>query len=117
MAVDGLRSATIREGGGSSPLLMSNMWKRPKTLRQSPFILGHLREVVNTVRNKQQTARACSFNAIVVRGLYDYQPQGSDELGISEGEMVELSAGPNGGQNYADGWWEGKSSLLLNLPI
>ena len=45
---------------------------------------------------------------ILVRGLYDYQSQGSDELGISEGEIVELSGGLNGGQNYADGWWEGK---------
>jgi len=42
-----------------------------------------------------------------VRGIYDYAAQGSDELGIGEGEMIELSGGPNGGQNYADGWWEG----------
>jgi len=42
-----------------------------------------------------------------VRGIYDYPAQGSDELGISEGEMIELSGGPNGGQNYGDGWWEG----------
>ena len=46
--------------------------------------------------------------AVLVRGIYDYQAQGSDELGISEGEIVELSGGPSGGQNYADGWWEGK---------
>lgn len=42
-----------------------------------------------------------------MRGVYDYQAQGSDELCISEGELIELSAGSNGGQNYADGWWEG----------
>jgi len=42
-----------------------------------------------------------------VRGLYDYQAQGSDELDITESELIELSGGPNGGQNYADGWWEG----------
>lgn len=46
-----------------------------------------------------------------VRGLYDYQAQGSDELGITEGELIELSGGPNGGQNYADGWWEGNTSF------
>ncbi|KAG1765917.1 hypothetical protein EDD22DRAFT_1013394 [Suillus occidentalis] len=31
------------------------------------------------------------------------------ELTISEGDLVELSSGTNGGQNYADGWWEGFS--------
>lgn len=45
-----------------------------------------------------------------VRGVYDYQAQGSDELGIKEGERIQLSSGPNGGQNYADGWWEGMSN-------
>jgi len=45
-----------------------------------------------------------------VRGIYDYSAQGSDELGISEGEMIELSGGPTGGQNYGDGWWEGINS-------
>ncbi|KIM89186.1 hypothetical protein PILCRDRAFT_215175 [Piloderma croceum F 1598] len=43
-------------------------------------------------------------------GLYDYAAQGSDELGISEDEMIELSGGPNSGQNYGDGWWEGINS-------
>jgi len=42
-----------------------------------------------------------------VRGLYNYKAQGSDELGIAEGELIELTGGSNGGQNYADGWWEG----------
>ena len=52
--------------------------------------------------------------AVLVRGLYDYQAQGSDELGISEGEIVELSGGPNGGRNYADGWWEGKREMCYS---
>ena len=48
-----------------------------------------------------------------VRGLYDYKAQGSDELSITEGELVELSGGPRGGQNYADGWWEGTGHFTL----
>ena len=50
-----------------------------------------------------------------MRGLYDYHAQGSDELGIREGEMIELSGGPNGGQHYADGWWEGKLDAVYPL--
>ncbi|KAJ3489206.1 hypothetical protein NLI96_g2264 [Meripilus lineatus] len=42
-----------------------------------------------------------------VRALYEYSPQGTDEIEIREGEMIELTTGPTGGQNYADGWWEG----------
>jgi Variant SH3 domain len=44
----------------------------------------------------------------LVRGVYDYEAQGDDELGVREGEIIQLTPGPNGGQNYADGWWEGK---------
>lgn len=43
-----------------------------------------------------------------VRGLYDYQSQGSDELDVSEGARIELTSGPSGGRNYAEGWWEGE---------
>ncbi|KIJ62735.1 hypothetical protein HYDPIDRAFT_157678 [Hydnomerulius pinastri MD-312] len=45
-----------------------------------------------------------------VRVLYEYHAQGPDELSITEGEMLELSSGSNGGQNYAEGWWEGYSN-------
>ncbi|KAF9221480.1 hypothetical protein BS17DRAFT_881644 [Gyrodon lividus] len=45
----------------------------------------------------------------LVRVVYDYQAQGLDELSITEGQTLELSSGPNGGQNYAEGWWEGYS--------
>ncbi|KAF8588584.1 hypothetical protein K439DRAFT_1613424 [Ramaria rubella] len=44
---------------------------------------------------------------VYVQALYTYTSQGADELGFEEGETFELSAGPEGGQNYADGWWEG----------
>ena len=43
-----------------------------------------------------------------VRGLYDYHSQGPDELDVSEGARIELTSGPSGGQNYAEGWWEGR---------
>ncbi|THH08450.1 hypothetical protein EW145_g2696 [Phellinidium pouzarii] len=42
-----------------------------------------------------------------VRSLYTYQGRGPDELSLEEGELYELSSGSDGGQNYADGWWEG----------
>ncbi|KAL5482501.1 BZZ1 [Sanghuangporus weigelae] len=45
-----------------------------------------------------------------VRGLYTYEATGPDEINIEEGGMYELSSGAGGGQNYADGWWEGYDS-------
>lgn len=41
-----------------------------------------------------------------VRAIYPYQSQGSDELGLSEGEILELSVG---GREYGNGWWEGEA--------
>ncbi|KAI0328863.1 hypothetical protein GY45DRAFT_1325708 [Cubamyces sp. BRFM 1775] len=42
-----------------------------------------------------------------VRGLYAYKAQGPDEIDVEEGKLIRLTEGPNGGRNYADGWWEG----------
>ncbi|TFK39041.1 hypothetical protein BDQ12DRAFT_712547 [Crucibulum laeve] len=42
-----------------------------------------------------------------VRAIYPYQAQGADELELKEGDLLELSSEPNGGQNYGNGWWEG----------
>ncbi|KIM35924.1 hypothetical protein M413DRAFT_325021 [Hebeloma cylindrosporum] len=42
-----------------------------------------------------------------VRALYPYSAQGMDELDLQPGDVLELSAGPTGGQNYGGGWWEG----------
>ncbi|KAJ8593663.1 hypothetical protein M405DRAFT_579416 [Rhizopogon salebrosus TDB-379] len=58
----------------------------------------------STEQNFQQAS------GMYVRALYDYPAQGPDELTINEGDFVELSSGENGGQNYADGWWEGFST-------
>lgn len=55
----------------------------------------------------QQNSQQAS--GIYVRAIYDYQAQEPGELTINEGDFVELSSGTNGGQNYADGWWEGFS--------
>lgn len=53
-----------------------------------------------------------------VRVVYDYEAQGPDELSIREGEVLELSSGPHGGQNHADGWWEGENfKTALNLMM
>ena len=45
---------------------------------------------------------------LTVRGLYDYEATGGDEIGVKEGRMIQLTTGPRGGQNYGDGWWEGQ---------
>jgi hypothetical protein len=50
-----------------------------------------------------------------VRGLYDYRSQGPDELDVSEGARIELTSGSSGGQNYAEGWWEGR--LQTHCPF
>lgn len=47
----------------------------------------------------------------LARVLFDYQAQGPHELTIAEGEVLELSSGPCGGQNYAEAWWEGEQDL------
>lgn len=38
--------------------------------------------------------------------IYPYRSQGSGELGLDEGEVLELSAK---GQEYGNGWWEGNA--------
>ncbi|ESK95819.1 hypothetical protein Moror_12431 [Moniliophthora roreri MCA 2997] len=45
-----------------------------------------------------------------VKAIYHYAPGGPDEIGLQEGELIELSSGPTGGQNYGEGWWEGFDS-------
>ncbi|KAJ3842787.1 hypothetical protein F5878DRAFT_606658 [Lentinula raphanica] len=45
-----------------------------------------------------------------VKAIYTYEAQGSDELGLKDGELIELSSGPSGGQYYGEGWWEGINS-------
>ncbi|KAG6878303.1 hypothetical protein C0993_009310 [Termitomyces sp. T159_Od127] len=42
-----------------------------------------------------------------VRAMYAYEAQGPDELGLIEGQTIELTTGSSGGQNYGSGWWEG----------
>jgi hypothetical protein len=49
------------------------------------------------------------FSRCVVRALYEYAAQGPDEMTLAPDEIIELSAGPSGGQNYGSGWWEGRA--------
>lgn len=45
-----------------------------------------------------------------VTAVYAYSAQGDDEIGFADGESITLTPGPNGGKNYADGWWEGTNA-------
>lgn len=64
-------------------------------------------EPVEAADAAQAPPRVQQGSGKYVRGVYDYTPQGPDELAVKEGQLIELSAGPSGGQHYADGWWEG----------
>lgn len=55
------------------------------------------------------TTHDCNLRCLLaVRGVYNYQATGEDEISVKEGCMIQLTAGPRGGRNYADGWWEGQ---------
>jgi hypothetical protein len=41
-------------------------------------------------------------NANAVRALYDYEPQGPEELALAEGDVIEVVS------NAEDPWWEGR---------
>jgi hypothetical protein len=60
----------------------------------------------NVRRRTYIADRGCSSE---VQAIYPYVAQGADELGLQEGESIELTSGPTGGQNFGNGWWEGKS--------
>ncbi|KZS91252.1 hypothetical protein SISNIDRAFT_479235 [Sistotremastrum niveocremeum HHB9708] len=66
-----------------------------------------------TATEASSTHRSISSQGcgVYVRALYDYNSQGEDELALRVGQTLELSAGPDGGKNYADGWWEGINEL------
>lgn len=50
-----------------------------------------------------------SRGIFLVRAIYPYESQGPDELGLREGDIVELT---EGGQDYGNDWWEGTDSVL-----
>ncbi|KAL4250780.1 hypothetical protein ABKN59_006093 [Abortiporus biennis] len=60
----------------------------------------------NTEAKSSSTEKARASGKYV-RALYDYLAQGVDELTLQDGDLIQLTEGPNGGQNYGDGWWEG----------
>ncbi|GLB45480.1 putative fes/CIP4, and EFC/F-BAR homology domain containing protein [Lyophyllum shimeji] len=57
-----------------------------------------------------QAAATLGGSGQYVRAIYPYEAQGQDELGLIEGQTIELTSGPSGGQHYGDGWWEGFDS-------
>ena len=70
--------------------------------------------LVSSVSDHTASVGFQAFLLSEVRGLYDYNSQGPDELDVLEGARIELTSGPLGGQNYADGWWEGQ---LQRTPV
>ncbi|KAI0301167.1 hypothetical protein B0F90DRAFT_1817183 [Multifurca ochricompacta] len=68
-------------------------------------------EAADAIKAPESGTRHPLGSGQFVRGLYDYQSQGPDELEVSESARIELTSGPSGGRNYADGWWEGIDAL------
>ncbi|KAG6889878.1 hypothetical protein C0995_013852 [Termitomyces sp. Mi166 len=58
------------------------------------------------------TGRDHLVNITSVRAVYAYEAQGPDELGLIEGQAIELTSGPSGGRNYGSGWWEGRFGIV-----
>ncbi|EIW81337.1 hypothetical protein CONPUDRAFT_82321 [Coniophora puteana RWD-64-598 SS2] len=56
----------------------------------------------------EQPGGAPASRARYVRVLYDWVPQGPDEISVKEGEVIELSDDPANGTDA--GWWEGFSA-------
>jgi hypothetical protein len=48
------------------------------------------------------------IRSISVRAIYPYASQGSDDLSLQEGKVLEPASGLNGGKNFLEGWWEDK---------
>ncbi|KAF4617582.1 hypothetical protein D9613_005637 [Agrocybe pediades] len=69
-------------------------------------ILTDESEAVAPEDNEQKRAHLPAGNA-PVRALYPYTAQGPDELSIQPDEILTLSTGPTGGENYGNGWCEG----------
>ncbi|KAF8904120.1 hypothetical protein CPB84DRAFT_1835747 [Gymnopilus junonius] len=42
-----------------------------------------------------------------VRAIYPYTAQGAEELSLQPGDILTLTSGPESGENYGNGWWEG----------
>ena len=40
---------------------------------------------------------------IVVRAIYDFEPQGPGEIRLKEGDIIEVT-----NKSIGNGWWEGK---------
>ena len=71
-------------------------------------------------RGNSPLTDSMSFHALietVVRAIYPYDAQGDDEISFKEGEVIELTSGPTGGQHYGDGWWEGQCLFALSSFI
>ncbi|KAH8114438.1 hypothetical protein DFH11DRAFT_1688953 [Phellopilus nigrolimitatus] len=105
LAVTGGATVQVIEGDDGSGWIKVADTNGGKGLVPASYI-----EVVDDEASPEIPARAAQQtlgSGKYVRGLYTYQGQGADELKVEEGALIELSSGPNGGQNYADGWWEG----------
>ncbi|KAG1749300.1 hypothetical protein EDB19DRAFT_1681903 [Suillus lakei] len=77
----------------------------------------YLEDTDTLERSEPSQQNSQQASGIYVRALYDYRAQEPEELTINEGDFVELSSGTNGGQNYADGWWEGIGWSDLHFNI
>ena len=129
----GSRSPTAQAAEGSSPhRTSSSLTPLPRARRAAPRL--HSANPANTVRRLSPSLSpwgellseknlpfsplswwrtAGDHRGLTVRGIYAYKSQGPDELDVAEGQLIQLTDGPSGGRNYAEGWWEG---MWVHLP-
>ena len=123
----GSRSPTAQAAEGSSPhRTSSSLTPLPRARRAAPHL--HSANPANTVRRLSPSfspwrellsekilpfsplswwRTAGDHRGLAVCGIYAYESQGPDELDVAEGQLIQLTDGPSGGRNYAEGWWEG----------
>ena len=85
---------------------------RGSAAKKSGSVYGMHNPLIKRIRAERD---ALFDTSLLVRALYEYSPQGADEIEIREGDLIELTSGPSGGQNYADGWWEGRCLISQSL--
>ncbi|KAI3616200.1 hypothetical protein WG66_014005 [Moniliophthora roreri] len=97
---DGSGWVKVADGRGAKGLVPASYLELEEETESSPTVSAA----------QLGTGRYGKHQLSSLAAIYHYAPGGPDEIGLQEGELIELSSGPTGGQNYGEGWWEGFDS-------